>query len=150
MVEVLGAQLDGEIQRARRYGRPLTIGRMTVSGQQEGLARSAIRTTDEIARRDEHLLILWTETDREAGRSAMDRLVVELGERLPALDTPLDPRVASFPSDGLTRQALLDALDRTGSTHRASSNDAASDEFQPLDLDPVDNPVAELGDPGKE
>ncbi len=115
-----GDPVDREIARARRHGSPLTLVRLTIAAPSEWSAAqqphpveilvgllAALRQVDLPFLDGTSLYVVCPDTSREEGRGLLDRLIVKLGD----IDVDVDASgVATFPYDGLTIEALLDAV----------------------------------------
>lgn len=99
------AALAQEVARSRRYGHPLTlIGIVPVQEGAEAEVRRRIRTVDRAWVTHEAILVLLPESDAAEGRALAGRL-----RAASPLLARAAMRVASFPADALTTEALLDA-----------------------------------------
>jgi hypothetical protein len=119
-----------ELDRSRRFSRPLTLLRFEASEGSPGLdlvadvARS-LRTIDLVWLEDDALLTMLAETGPE-GCDAVRRRVAELARQR---GLSVHARRASFPADGVTAGALLDALHNDGAT--PGSSHAPIEDIQP-------------------
>lgn len=103
--------LLSELDRARRFAHPFSVVRLAPGPDADGdpvghLART-VRSIDRAWDGDDATYLLLPETGRDGARRLLDRLLAES----PAADD-LDVRLASFPDDELTSQALLERLAR--------------------------------------
>lgn len=120
--------LRRELDRARRYGRPLALIQVAPAGakaQEEAkaprrrffsrggrgvdtvaLLRSELRTGDEVWRVHERIFVLLPEADHFCAAALLDRLRARLAPVMAGCDV----RMVSFPGDGLTAGALLAGL----------------------------------------
>jgi hypothetical protein len=101
--------LDRELQRSRRYARPLSLVRIR---SRSGDATQLVAALQAMTREGDHVwtvarevVVLLPEADAPAARAFVDRVCDPVAGR-PAWETA----TASFPDDGLTRQALVAAL----------------------------------------
>ena len=108
------AALEREIDRSRRHGRALALLRLTwhAEGRRLGAVvdavRATVRSVDSVWVDHEAIFVLLPESDR----AAADRLLARLGFASPGIVDTRDARVASFPQDGLTANALRAAVSR--------------------------------------
>jgi hypothetical protein len=131
--------LRRELDRARRYGRPLAL--VQIAPHAEAAAappddptyrrrrgrfrraaedadsvtylRSELRTGDEVWRVHERIFVMLPESDYECAAALVERLTA----RAPHIVSSSDVRLAAFPEDGVTAGALLATLAR-GATSR--------------------------------
>jgi hypothetical protein len=133
--------LRRELDRARRYGRPLILiqiaphaeaaaappddphsrrrGRFRRPGKDgDGVAylRTHLRTGDEVWRVHERIFVMLPEADYDCAAGLVERLRT----RAPHLFGATDLRLAAFPEDGLTAGALLASLTRSSAAIRRS------------------------------
>lgn len=102
-----------ELNRARRHSRPLTLARIPLAApsatQPDRLvieaALPALRATDVTWLHRDQLMLLLPETDRASAQRCVDRVVEALAGRACS-----DARLAAFPEDALTLEALREAL----------------------------------------
>lgn len=100
--------IDAEIDRARRYGHEVALLRMSAPLEAAGDVDPALeleaclRTLDRWWLDDGHLLVLAPETSRDGAEHIAHRLALRLGVGLGAA------RIAVFPTDALTRHALVE------------------------------------------
>ena len=115
--------LRSELDRARRHRRGFALVRLELAGagwdlpptpSSDGIAAvtlrligSSLRITDRAWLEDGDVILLLPESDRSTAEAFVDRL----RSSAPARFTERQG-VASFPDDGITSGALLDALDR--------------------------------------
>lgn len=100
--------LELELQRSRRFGRPMTL----VLFRPDGVPVDDVATTvagcgrqvDQVLTVDDDVVVLLP----EVGPSQAQAYVARVSGTLPALAAP--PRTASFPNDGLTLSALTSIL----------------------------------------
>jgi hypothetical protein len=100
-------ELELELQRSRRFGRPMALVRFRPgAAATEAAARVAGtgRQVDRVWTIGPDILVLLP----ESGPSQAQAYVARLTRSLPALAEP--PRVATFPNDGLTLSALAAEL----------------------------------------
>jgi hypothetical protein len=127
--------LRRELDRARRYGRPLALIQITPSSEAAiaaptrrrrflsrtqadadalALLRAALRTGDEVWRVHERVFVMLPEADHACAAGLVERLRVRLA---PVLED-CEARIVSFPADGLTAGALLAGLGGHGTRKR--------------------------------
>jgi hypothetical protein len=88
--------MEAEVERARRYGRPLSV--LIVERLRD--ASLAVRASDLAVRLDrEHTLIVAPETERGGAREIARRADATAGARIAGM--------AAFPVDGLSLDALM-------------------------------------------
>jgi hypothetical protein len=104
-----GDPLDQELQRSRRYARPLSLVRVRARA---GDAAPLVAALEGMTREVDHLwtvgrdvVVLLPEADPAAAQAFVDRACDPLAGTL-----VWETATASFPDDGLTRQALVAAL----------------------------------------
>jgi hypothetical protein len=119
-------ELRREIDRSRRFDHGVTLmraelpapvnGRRGLRRQTQVLARlqGALRTIDSVWADGDAVYVLLPETEREAAELVVSRLWREL----PQLLAFEELRMASFPADGLTAEALRTWVDRAPETAR--------------------------------
>ena len=105
------AFLVHELERARRHERSFSLTRFVVSGAIDGSAVLDadwfdVRACDAAASVAGHPTVLWSESDGLAASSAIRRL----GSQFPP-GVELATRTVVFPTDGLSVDALIEALD---------------------------------------
>jgi hypothetical protein len=100
--------LECEIARARRYERPFALVRLPWGGTNGGRPdlKALVRSIDACIDERSSTVLLLPECEREAG----NRLVERLAAAFPAFRWTETARVAVFPEDGLTLEALDEAL----------------------------------------
>lgn len=110
-----------ELERSRRHGRPMALGRIPLGATPSGGAADevtdpadlagelapALRATDRVWVQGSDLLVLLAEATSGQAQHAVRRLVA----LLPAGAETAPPRVASFPEDGLTLTVLCECLE---------------------------------------
>jgi hypothetical protein len=131
--------LRRELDRARRYERPLALIQITPDGDAGGidsaprrrrffgraqadadaltLLRATLRTGDEVWRVHDRIFVMLPEADHHCAA----RLVERLRARLAPVIESCDVRMVSFPADGLTAGALLAGLGGHGARKRATA-----------------------------
>lgn len=131
-------ELRREIDRSRRFDHGVTLMRAELpspAGGRRGLRRhaqilarlqGALRTIDSVWTDGDAVYMLLPETEREAAEQVVSRLWRELPQVLAFEEL----RMASFPVDGLTSEALRASVERApeaaGRRHRWSREPAAS------------------------
>jgi hypothetical protein len=101
--------LRRELDRARRYGRPLGLIQITGGGDATvDFLRSFVRAGDEVWRDRDRIFVMLPEADQACAAGMVERLRVCGAHALAGADV----RLASFPDDGLTAVGLLDELSR--------------------------------------
>ena len=120
--------LRRELDRARRYERPLALIQITPGGGDEAqeapprrkrffsraqadadtlaLLRAALRTGDEVWRVHERIFVMLPESDHACAVRLVERLKTHFAPVIEGCDV----RTVSFPGDGLTAGALLAGL----------------------------------------
>jgi hypothetical protein len=99
--------LRREMDRARRYGRPLGLVQITPASEAAlEFVRSFVRAGDEVWRDRSRILVMLPEADQTCSQGMVERL----RERGAHVLAGADVRLASFPEHGLTAIALLDEL----------------------------------------
>jgi hypothetical protein len=100
---------DQELQRSRRYGRPLSLVRVR---SRTGEVTQLVAALEQLTREVDHVwtvgrdvVVLLPEADAAAARAFVDRACDPLTGTL-----AWEAATASFPDDGLTRPALVAAL----------------------------------------
>jgi hypothetical protein len=102
--------LRRELDRARRYERPLALIQIAPVGEAAiEFVRSFVRAGDEVWRDRNRILVMLPEADQARATGMVERLR-DCGAHVLA---GADVRLASFPQDGLTAVALLDELARS-------------------------------------
>lgn len=101
--------LDQELQRSRRYERPLSLVRVRPRNgdvaQLIGLLETMAREVDQVWAVGPDVVVLLPEADAQAAQAFVDRACDPFAGSLVR-----DATTASFPEDGLTRPALFAAL----------------------------------------
>lgn len=102
-----GAALIGaEIDRARRYERPLSVMWVPIATRTSAeLLRGVIRDTDQTAPGRDGVIVVLPETDPTGVRVCVERVAAAVG----VPDSSI--RVVNFPDDALTAGRLLELLD---------------------------------------
>jgi lipopolysaccharide/colanic/teichoic acid biosynthesis glycosyltransferase len=100
--------LAREFDRSRRHGRTFTLARWEFASSAEAVSATRamtdlLRQTDVLARSKDRVFLLLPETDRDCARLLVKRLSEEVG------DTE-EPTLVSYPEQGVTVGALLEAL----------------------------------------
>lgn len=99
--------LRRELDRARRYARPLGLIQVVPATDAAlDFVRSFVRAGDEVWEDRDRIFVMLPEADEACAGGMVDRLRTCGGHVLAGADV----RLASFPEDGLTAVALLDAL----------------------------------------
>ena len=120
--------LRRELDRARRYERPLALIQITPGGRDAGqepppkrrrffsraqadadalaLLKAMLRTGDEVWRVHERIFVMLPEADHACAAGLVERLRAALAPVMEGCDV----RMVSFPGDGLTAGALLAGL----------------------------------------
>jgi hypothetical protein len=139
--------LRREIDRSRRHRHALTLlrlgpaprGRLDRRGR-EGLLstmlslRQLMRSVDSVWADRDGIFMLLPESDR----TAADGLLQRLRETVPEAVGPEGPRVACFPADGLTANALRAAVNRSFDGPAALPVGPGQEALGPHAADPLD------------
>jgi hypothetical protein len=121
-------ELETELTRSRRYGRTFALVRVpsgaktnarpTASIELGQAISSLVRSVDRVWSDAESVYLLLPEGDQAMSEAMLTRLRQSLAELLSADEQ--DPiSVVVFPHDGVTRGALLNALERSVRTRRS-------------------------------
>jgi hypothetical protein len=102
--------LERELQRSRRFRRPLSLvrARPRADGESATLAnalRAAAREVDQVWESGGAVIAVLAEADAAAARAFADRVCRPISSQLAE-----PPSIATFPDDGLTLSALLSVL----------------------------------------
>ena len=102
--------LERELQRSRRFRRPLSLvrARPRADGESAALAsefRSAAREVDQVWDSGGAVIVVLAEADAAAARAFVGRVCHPISGQLAE-----EPSIATFPDDGLTLSALLGTL----------------------------------------
>jgi len=110
MDDAFGVRLKVQLESARRHNRAFTLSRITCPSPLNVACHCAprVRTLDAVTVYRGEVVVLWAETGAPTARDAVQRLVGEglVGEGVPV-------RSVTFPHDGVTITALLEALQAT-------------------------------------
>jgi hypothetical protein len=117
--------LDRELERARRYGRPVTVIRMPVDGGASPAGRAAavlprLRRVDRAWAEHGEMIAVLPETDRADAEHLVSRLKAGRPEGATS-----SVAIATCPTDGATRHVLLAALYGAPSAGPASGGTGA-------------------------
>jgi diguanylate cyclase (GGDEF)-like protein len=144
--EWLHQRLEEEVERARRYGRPLTLLRFVFEGLDElaekagrhqvevflrkvaAVVRGQIRSPDILAGYgDASIAVLLPETKHEAGLATQYRIASRVSKLRPARDGDEEPSprlllgAATCPADGESAQELLSAAEARLAEYRGEN-----------------------------
>lgn len=112
-VSTFWLKLDLIVEGARRHARPFGITRFCFADTEQASlfhshARDRVRACDAIEAIGNEVLVAWDDTDREATRHAVERL---LRTAVPVGDVEI--ATVAFPDDGFTVPALLSSVHET-------------------------------------
>jgi hypothetical protein len=123
--------LERELQRSRRFRRPLSLvrARPRADGESATLAnalRAAAREVDQVWESGGAVIVVLAEADAAAARAFAGRVCRPISSQLAE-----PPSIATFPDDGLTLAALLETLHGLPTEHvEAPPVEAPADDLQ--------------------